>query len=160
DLSHARAKVDLASALVQHQSGRLSVRNHTLFGYYDRGYQNFVPGAVNATKTLVALTAYNHSTKRQNFFNQTDLTYFLTSGLIKQTLMAGTELGRQLTDNFRNTGFFNNLSTSIQVPYTNPVISTPVTFRQNATDADNHVKTNLAATYVQDQVEFSRHLQV
>jgi catecholate siderophore receptor len=38
------------------------------------------------------------------------------------------ELGRQSTDNFRNTGFFNNTTTSIQVPYSNPTISTPVTF--------------------------------
>src|SRR5262249_14828349 len=39
-------------------------------------------------------------------------------------------------------------------------ISLPVTFRQNATDADNHVTTSVAAAYVQDQVELSRHLQL
>ena len=36
---------------------------------------------------------------------------------------------------------------------------TPITFRQIATDADNHLKTNLAAAYVQDQIEFSRYVQ-
>ena len=35
-----------------------------------------------------------------------------------------------------------------------------MTFRQNATDADNHIKTNLGATYVQDQIEINRYLQV
>jgi catecholate siderophore receptor len=75
-------------------------------------------------------------------------------------LLAGTELGRQVTDNFRNTGFFDDVSTTVQVPFADPVITTPVTFRQNATDANNHLKTNLAATYVQDQIEISKQVQV
>ncbi len=65
-----------------------------------------------------------------------------------------------LSDNFRNTGFFNNTSTSILVPYDNPKISTLVTFRQSATDANNHLKTNLAATYAQDQMELFKYVQV
>jgi len=36
----------------------------------------------------------------------------------------------------------------------------PVTFRQSATDADNHLRTNVAAAYAQDQIELSRHLQL
>ena len=40
------------------------------------------------------------------------------------------------------------------------MISTPITFRQSATDADNHVETGVAAAYVQDQVELSRHVQL
>ena len=47
-------------------------------------------------------------------------------------------------DNFRNTGYFNNSSTVIQVPFDDPTIECPVTFRQSATDADNHLQTNLA----------------
>src|SRR6185295_5883728 len=42
----------------------------------------------------------------------------------------------------------------------NPVTTTPVTFRQSATDADNHLTTNLAAVYGQDQIELSRHFQM
>jgi len=48
----------------------------------------------------------------------------------------------------------------ISVPYANPSISTPITFRQSGTDADNHVLTNIAAAYFQDQVEISRFVQV
>src|SRR5205085_9484161 len=116
---------------------------------YDRFYQNFVPGAVTADQLKVALSAYNNATERFNVFNQTDLTYYLSTGRVRHNLLAGVEIGRQLTDNFRNTGFFNNTATSILAPLTNPTIHTPVTFRQNATDADNHVKTVVAATYVQ-----------
>ena len=35
------------------------------------------------------------------------------------------EFGRQLTDNFRNTGYFNNATTSIQVPFANPMTTFP-----------------------------------
>ncbi|HKO36641.1 MAG TPA: TonB-dependent siderophore receptor [Pyrinomonadaceae bacterium] len=158
--AYARVRVNLLSGTVQHQLGRLNIRNRTLFGDYDRAYQNYVPGAVNATKTLVALTAYNNATKRRNLFNQTDVTLYATTGRFKHTILTGAEFGRQLTDNFRNTGFFNNSTTTIQVPFDDPVISTPITFRQSATDADNHLKTNLAAAYLQDQIEISRHVQI
>ncbi len=153
DDSHVRSDVNLLSGTFEQQIGKLTLRNRTLFGDYDRFYQNYVPGVTNAARTLVTLTAYNNATKRRNLFNQTDLTYTLSTGRIRHTLLGGVEFGRQLTDNFRNTGFFNNTATSIQVPYDNPTIITPVTFRQNATDADNHLTTNLAATYVQDQME-------
>jgi len=88
------------------------------------------------------------------------VTYVTSAGRLRHTLLAGAEVGRQLTDNFRNTGFFNNSATSVLVPYASPTIATPVTFRQSATDADNHLRTIVAATYAQDQVELSRHVQV
>jgi catecholate siderophore receptor len=160
DDSHVRSDVNILSGTVDHQIGKLNIHNRTTFGDYDRFYQNYVPGATNAAKTLVALTAYNNATKRKNLFSQTDLSYNVSTGQIKHALVGGTELGRQLTDNFRTTGFFNNTSTSISVPYNDPTITTPVTFRQNATDADNHLKTNLAAAYLQDQMELSRYVQV
>jgi len=159
DDSHVKAGVNLVSASIEHQAGDLTIRNHTLYGEYDRSYQNYVPGAVNSTQTQVTLTAYNNNTQRQNIFNQTDLTYKFSTGSIKHTLLGGIEVGSQLTDNFRNTGYFNNTATSLLVPYASTVINTPVTFRQSATDADNHLKTGLAAVYGQDQIEFSRYLQ-
>ena len=99
-------------------------------------------------------------TARRNLFNQTDATYVTATGSVRHTLLAGAEVGRQLTDNFRNTGFFNNTATALLVPFAAPTIATPVTFRQNATDADNHLQTIVAAAYVQDQVELSSHVQV
>jgi catecholate siderophore receptor len=158
--SHVRARVDLLSAAFNHQAGRLSISNRTLVGNYNRGYQNFVPGAVTNDKTQVALSAYNNATRRRNLFNQTDLTFTASTGKLRHTLLGGSEIGRQLTNNFRNTGFFNNQTTSVLVPYDNPTIDTPVTFRQSATDADNRLRTNLAAAYVQDQIEFSHRLQL
>jgi len=158
--SKVRTLVDLGSVTVEQQGGRWNLRNRTLFGGYDRFYQNYVPGAANAAKTLVPLTAYNNATQRLNMFNQTDLTYTLTALGMNHTLLGGVELGRQFTGNFRTSGFFNNTATTINVPYANPVTSTPITFRQNASDANNHLDTGVAAAYVQDQIDLSRHFQL
>ncbi|HEY6802539.1 MAG TPA: TonB-dependent siderophore receptor [Pyrinomonadaceae bacterium] len=160
DDSHVRSNVNILTGTYEQHFGRFNLHNRTLYGDYDRFYQNYVPGATNAAKTLVALTAYNNATKRKNLFTQTDLTFSGSTGSVKHTLLGGTEFGRQLTDNFRNTGFFNNSLTTIQVAYNNPTIATPVTFRQAAADADNHLTTNLAAAYAQDQIELSRYVQV
>jgi len=46
------------------------------------------------------------------------------------------------------------------VPFLNPTIATPVTFRQSATDADNQLRARVAATYAQDQIELSPKVQV
>ena len=89
-----------------------------------------------------------------------DLTYLRSTGKVHHTLVAGVEAGYQSTGNFRNTGYFNNTDTSIQIPYAATSVPIPITFRQSATDADNHVTTDVAAAYVQDQVELSRRVQL
>ena len=160
DDSHVKASVNLLSGTIEHQVGKLNIRNRAQFGDYDRFYQNYVPGAVNATQSFVTLTAYNNATNRRNLFNQTDLIYAVSTGRIRHTLVGGVELGRQRTNNLRNTGFFNNTATSIQAPFNNPTVSTPMTFRPNATDANNRLRLNLAAGYLQDQIELSRYVQV
>ncbi len=155
-----RAGVNLGSVLVDHQAGRVLIRNRTQFGAYDRFYQNYVPGAASADKSLVAMSAYNNATERLNIFNQTDVSSTVFTGKVRHTLLGGVEAGRQLTDNFRSTGYFNNLATSMQVPFSNPLVTAPVTFRQSATDANNHLRVNLGATYLQDQVRLSRFVQL
>jgi catecholate siderophore receptor len=158
--SNVHADVNLGTVTIEHQAGRLIIRNHTLIGDYDRGYQNFVPGAVSADRSQAALSAYNNATQRRNLFNQTDFIYAIETGRLRHTLLAGVEAGRQLTNNFRNTGYFNNTATSILIPLLDPTITTPTTFRQSATDANNHLEANLGAAYAQDQIELARHWQL
>lgn len=153
--SLVRATVNLASLNIDHRAGAFAIRNRTFFGGYDRGYQNYVPGAVTADKSNVALTAYNNATRRQNIFNQTDITFRTPH----HTILIGAEAGWQLTDNFRNTGFFNNTATSILVPYANPRTTIPVTYRQSATDADNHLRASVGAVYAQDQFDLTPRVQ-
>jgi len=158
--SNVHANVNVGTVTVEHEMGRLTIRNRTSIGDYNRGYQNFVPGVVSADQTQVSLSAYNNATQRRNLFNQTDFIYAVATGRIRHTLLAGVEAGRQLTDNLRNTGYFNNTATSILVPYGDPTINARTVFRQSATDANNHLMTNLGAAYLQDQIELSRHFQV
>jgi len=106
------------------------------------------------------LTAYNNSTSRLNTFNQTDITRVARTGRVRHTVLFGTEVGRQRNRNFRNTGYFDNVSTTILVPLSAPSTDLPVTYRQAATDANNHVRMLLGAAYVQDEAELSRFVHV
>jgi catecholate siderophore receptor len=160
DDSRVRANVHLLTGTFDRQFGHLLMHNRTVYGDYDRYYQNYVPGAVSSGRSTVALSAYNNATHRRNLFSQTDLSYTANTGLLKHTILGGFELGRQRSDNCRNTGYFSNTVTSIQVAFNEPATTIPVTFRQSATDADNRVRVNLAAAYLQDQVELSRYLQL
>ncbi|HYG98212.1 MAG TPA: TonB-dependent siderophore receptor [Terriglobales bacterium] len=159
--SRVRADVNLGTATVEHTTHRgLTIRNRSLFAGYDRFYLNYVPGAVSGDKELISVSAYNNASNRLNMFNQTDVSHVVLTGRLRHTLLGGVELGRQRTDNFRNTGYFNDTSTSILVPYNDTVIDTPATFRQSATDADNNVRTRIGAIYLQDQVQVSRYVQL
>jgi catecholate siderophore receptor len=152
--SHARSVVDGAYAVLEHDfGGGMQLKNTFRVTHYDKYYQNvFAGSAVNAAGNLT-LSAYNNANQRTNVFNQTDFTRKLTAGGFEHTLLAGLELGRQDSANKRNTGFFGptGTATGATVPVTNP-IAFATAFRPNGTDADNQVKSNMAAVYVQDQV--------
>ena len=159
--SYSRVDVNAASASVAHTtSSGLNLNNQTRFTYYDKGYQNVFPGAVSSNGTQVSLSAYSNSHQRRNLFNQTDLTYAARTGLVTHTLLLGVEVGRQLTDNFRQTGYFNDSTTTFAASVTTPTISTPVTFRQSDTDADNRVTNTTRSIYAQDQVALSDYVQL
>ncbi len=157
--SRVRSNVNLLAASFDRQIGKLNLHNRTAYGDYDRFYQNYVPGAVNAAR-LVSISAYNNATQRRNLFTQTDLTYLAATGRVRHTLLGGVELGRQRTNNLRRTGYFNNTSTTVTADFDSPLTAAPVTFRQSATDADNHLRTKLAAVYAQDQIELNRYVQI
>ncbi|MBW3572303.1 MAG: TonB-dependent siderophore receptor [Gemmatimonadetes bacterium] len=160
DLSYATATVSAASATLDHAfSGRLSLRNRTRWASYDKFYQNSYPRSLNADGTQVTLGAYNNATDRENLFNQTDLVWSTATGRVGHTLLAGAEFGRQQTENFRQTGYYNDAAATLAVPFDQPTVSTPITFRQSASDADNASTATVAAVYVQNQIELSRHLQ-
>ena len=163
--------VKMANALVEHRFSETTVlRNRTRYGDYDKFYQNVFPGAVNTTTTagnppgtVVSISAYNNATDRENLFNQTDLNFTVSTGAVQHKLLTGVELGRQETDNFRNTGFFDTVAfgrTSVDVPISNPRTSLPLSWRQNATDADNEGTAKIAALYVQDEIVLSPQFQV
>ena len=164
DQSHSRADVQVWSASLDHRFGEsTSLRNRTSYGVYDKFYQNVFPGAVDASGSKVNLSAYSNATERANLFHQTDLVTRLRTGTVAHTILTGFEIGRQITDNFRQTGYFTSHGanvTTIAVPLSSPTTSSQVSFRQSATDADNHTTATVAAIYAQDQVALTPGLQL
>lgn len=169
DLNYALVDAHIATAVINHDfDSGLNIKSGTRYANYEKFYQNIFPGgAVNAAGTSVNLSAYNNETNRQNIFNQTDLTYKLDLGWSRHTLLGGAEAGRQNGLSFRQDGYFNNLAlpnlnpAPFLVDPRNPTTYAPVTFRPNpnGTTANNTYTLNLAALYVQDQIEITRYLQ-
>ncbi len=156
EASRADARVLAGDAVITHQlSDVASVRSQLHMADYDKFYQNVYPGAVDVTGRSVRISAYSNATARSNLFSQTDLTARLRTGAVRHTMLIGLTFGRQVTDNFRNTGYFNNTDTSVDVPLGDPVTNAPITFRQSERDADNRAETTTAALYAQDQVALS-----
>ena len=160
NVSNATAGVHLGSATIEHQMGSWLVRNTTMVGDYGKFYQNVYPGAVNAAQTVVAILGYNNATGRRNLFNQTDVTGVVRTGGIRHNLLSGAELGRQRTANFRNTAYFSDAATSLNVPFWSPTIGVVPAFRPGATDADNGATNRVSSGFVQDQMELTRHVQL
>ena len=159
DASFATMRIHAATAGVEHAAGGVTLRNRTRFADYDKFYQNSYPGALNPEGTQVTLSAYNQSIGRRNLFNQTELVYAAATGSLRHTLLLGAEFGRQETENYRLTGYYNDAATSVSVPFAEPTVAIPITFRQSATDADNRTTAAIAGAYVQDQVELSWAVQ-
>lgn len=161
DSSYAEARVKSGDAMIEHQANdRISMRSQLRFTHYAKFYQNVYPGSsVDATTSTVKLAAYNSESDRSNVFSQNELAVRVPTARFPQTLMIGLELGRQATDNVRKTGYFNDSSTSLNVPFSAPTIGTPVAFRPSASDANNFVLARIASLYVQDLLSLTPNLQ-
>lgn len=149
------------SAVIHHDFDEgVTLRNRTRYTDYDKFYQNYNAGAINATGTSVQMSAYNNYQSRKNIFNQTDLSTTVEIGSVKHKLLAGIELGQQSTDYLRKTGtfptFFN--ATSITIPLALSAMSLPVNyiFGASTSDRNGYSKASTTGIYLQDQIEFSK----
>ena len=86
-LNLALANVHTLMGFIDHDFGNgLTVKNGTYYAEYNKFYQNVYPGngplsgAVNPTDTSFNRAAYNHTTNRDNFFNETDFFYKVYTG--------------------------------------------------------------------------------
>ena len=158
--SYSDALVNVGTVTLEHtaQSG-LTLRNRSVFADYNKFYQNVFPGAVDAAGTEVQISAYNNASDRRNLLNETEVSYPVMIGRLRQTLVGGVAVGRQITDNFRETGYFNDTETTLLAPVSSPTIAAPITFRQSASDADNHSNATTLSVYGQSQVFLSSQWQ-
>ncbi len=151
--SEARSTVNGFSAVLEHDiDSERRIRNSFRATDYDKFYQNvYANGAVTAGG-LVRIEAYSNADKRMNVFNQTDLTMKFTAGGLEHTLLAGLELGYQDSTSVRKIGTLNG-TTFVNVAASSSYAAT-TGFNATATSADNAVRSDIAALYVQDQIAF------
>jgi len=156
--SFSRADVHVGTFAIEHDfGGGLTLRNRTLFGDYDKFYQNIYPTRFTRSTVLVTLGAYNNATRRRNLFSQTDLVWNSRLGGVDQTLLFGFELGREKSRNRRETGGFPDGNTT---PITHPTGDFDVIFAPDEDDSNNRVKATVAAIYVQDQIRPASWLEI
>ena len=176
-LNVARVDVQTGMAIIEHDfENGLTVRNGAIAADYKKFYQNVYPGngalagAVNPAGTAFNLAAYQHTTDRDNVFNQTDFIYKTFTGPLFHTVGFGTEFGRQTGVDIRNTGIFpNGTNTIIANPFA-PTYFGPVTFIHHFTgtntdgvttaDSNSKYQLNIESAYVRDTVEITRWLQL
>jgi catecholate siderophore receptor len=164
-------------AFIDHDFGNgLTVKNSTMFADYQKFYQNVYPGngplsgAVNPSDTSFNLAAYNHTTNRDNLFNQTDFFYKTFTGPIFHSIAFGTEFGRQSGIDVRNTGIFPNGTNTIAGNPFDPtyfgqvafIHQYPGAFSPGVTTPDSNSKYLLYTTsaYARDTIEITRWLQL
>lgn len=158
DESYYGVEAHILRSHLQHWTDAgVKISNQTLFATYDKFYQNVFPTGVNPALTEVTLGAYNNQTDRTSIFNQTDISYAFDFGWMKHTVLVGAELSRQTTDNYRETGTFSGTNV---VPYWNPISRTPVVFAAGANDANSKSTVDVAAIYLQDQIDLGKHFQI
>ena len=168
DDSFARADVNVATVSVEHDfGGGLSLRNRTLFGDYNKFYQNIFAGssviaADEDGPARVRLSAYNNRNDRRNLFSQTDLVWENRLAGIDQTVLFGSEVGREKSRNFRMTGTVDDptLINGNEIPLSDPTAHILTTWAQSPTDANNRVTAKVSAIYVQDQIRPAKWLEI
>ncbi len=141
--------------LIDHKfNNNVTIRNRTHYANFDKFYQNVFAGSSVNTAGMVTLGAYNDTTERENFFNQTDLLLSFDTWRFNHKMVTGVEVGRQVTDQVRLRGHFNGVSTTEVVSASFPNTATPITFfNRGLQDSNNHVSNSLVSVFIQDQIE-------
>jgi catecholate siderophore receptor len=151
--SPTEAVIKNGYAIIDHTfDNGLSLKNHTRFSDYDKYYQNvYANGPVIGENLKIG--AYYDNTQRQNFFNQTDLTYNLKTGSVSHKLLAGLEIGFQENQNFRRA--YQDINHSASNPYNIVTLNPkPENDRNSTTDISNQ------AIYFQDQIYLNEQYQI
>jgi catecholate siderophore receptor len=130
----------------------LTLKNHTRFSDYDKYYQNVYAGDQVKSNGILKIDGYYDNTQRQNFFNQTDLTYNLKTGSVSHKLLAGLEIGFQENENYR----------VLATPNPNIYASNPFTLLTFDSSRSRNTSTDISnqAIYFQDQISLNEQFQI
>ncbi|CAM8410987.1 Fiu Outer membrane receptor for monomeric catechols [Candidatus Methylopumilus planktonicus] len=141
-------------AIIDHTfDNGVSIKNHTRFSDYDKYYQNvYAGGQVNLLNGKLKIDGYYDNTQRQNFFNQTDLTYNFKTGSVSHKLLTGLEIGLQENENYR----------VLATPNSSIYASNPFTFLPFESSRNRNTSTDISnqAIYFQDQISLNEQYQI
>ncbi|HYD87976.1 MAG TPA: TonB-dependent siderophore receptor [Vitreimonas sp.] len=156
EASYAETEVDLINIHLDHDlSANLELRSRLVVGEYYKFYQNIFAGSAVNGAGNVTLSGYNSGTERENLFSQTDLIWRTEALGMRHTVLTGFELGHQVTDATRSQNFTGLGSVNVTNPTTTATGVIPAGLQ-----TDSHVRANVAALYLQDQIALSDQWQV
>jgi len=160
DANETRLKAHIAKLRLEHEfTDDLSFNSTTLYGDYDKLYQNLYPVGFDSGARTVTLDGYRDTTRRENFITQGNLLWDGQTGGIGHTLLIGYEYGQQDTANARRDVFFGSsaddqVTFAFSNPLAIPTFSFPAFNRDRASDLE------FFSAYIQDQIAIGDMIDV
>lgn len=156
-LSPTETETFAFNASIEHTfDNGIGVKNSSRYAKYDKFYQNVFAAAPVSVIDTVQIAAYRDETLRENFINQTDITYSAKWGNIEHKLLAGAEFSFQDTTGNRTQPGLGSENVGAPVSANNPFVPN-ASFSALLRRQESNV--SVAAFYLQDQIIFTPHWQ-
>lgn len=157
---------------LSHQFNDYTKANVNVFyGDYDKVYSNFYASGYDADTNIVELDGYIDETTRDNLIVSGNLISEFSTGGIGHMVIAGTEIIRTNSDQFRLNPVFDSTGNDRETFFTQrPLLfsgfsginaaGNQVTTAFTALNDDTRVTLDVASFFVQDEIELSEHLDL
>ncbi len=157
---------------LSHQFNDFTKANVNVFyGDYDKVYSNFYASGYDADTNIVELDGYIDETARDNLIVSGNLISEFSTGGIGHMVIAGTEIIRTNSDQFRLNPVFDSTGNDRETFFTQRPLTfsglsginaagDQVTTAFTALNDDTRVTLDVASFFVQDEIELSEHLDL
>ena len=160
-------RVNLAHQFNDYTKANVNV----FYGDYDKVYSNFYASGYNADTNIVELDGYIDETARDNLIVSGNLISEFSTGGIGHMVIAGTEIIRTNSDQFRLNPVFDSTGNDRETFFTQRPLAfsgfsginaagNQVTTAFTALNDDTRVTLDVASFFVQDEIELSEHLDL
>ena len=157
---------------LSHQFNDYTKANVNVFyGDYDKVYSNFYASGYDADTNIIELDGYIDETARDNLIVSGNLISEFSTGGIGHMVIAGTEIIRTNSDQFRLNPVFDSTGNDRETFFTQRPLAfsgfsginaagDQVTTAFTALNDDTRVTLDVASFFVQDEIELSEHLDL
>jgi catecholate siderophore receptor len=163
-LNRSRVDVDALSLAADYRlADSLTLRHRTRWADYDKIYTNIFAVTPLAADGRIGVEAYIDPTRRHNLFSQTDVNWKTAFAGAQHNILAGFELGRQVTRNQRINGFFDGIipgATRAFVTLDNSARPPLATFRAGPGNRSIRAEADVIGLFVQDQIKIGDHIEL